>query len=235
MVLNTGGARTETFEMGIFRRVQQVLADPNLAFLLLSIATLGLVYELATPGLGAGGIVAAIGYVLAFVSLAVLPLDVVGVVFIVLGAALFVAEVFSPGLGVAAAGGAVMFALGGVFLVDDAPGIGISLAAVLPITIATALLSIVASRLALRARAAPSTLTGHGTLVGHTATVRITKGGPQAFVAGSWWRVQLPDGSLDEGERIRVRDVEDLVLIVERSADEARDNDLQPNPNEEIQ
>ena len=236
VVLDTADARVDTLEMGGFRRVQQVLADPNIAFLLLSIATLGLVYELATPGLGAGGIIAAIGYVLAFFSLAVLPLDVVGVVFIVLGAALFVAEVFSPGLGVAAAGGALMFALGGVFLIDDTPGIEISIAAVLPITLATALMTIVASRFALRARAAPSTLTGEDALVGQTATVRITNGGNQAFVAGSWWRVRLPEGSLADGERVRVLRVEELALVVERTSSEAIGHeDLQPNQNEEAQ
>ena len=55
---------------------------------------------------------AALGYVLSFVALAVLPIDVVGIVFIIFGGVLFVAEVFSPGMGVAAAGRAVMLALG---------------------------------------------------------------------------------------------------------------------------
>jgi membrane-bound serine protease (ClpP class) len=216
VLLHTAGAGVDSFDMGLFRRIQQFLADPNLAFLLLSLATLGLIYELATPGLGAGGIIAAAGYVLAFVGLAVLPINAVGIVFVVLGAMLFVAEVFSPGLGIAAAGGAIMFALGGVFFVDDAPGIEVSLAAVLPIAVATALMCAFAGRLALRSRATPSVLTGVGTLIGQTVTIRVADGHPQTFIEGSWWRARLPEGALADGDITRVRAVEDLELIVER-------------------
>jgi membrane-bound serine protease (ClpP class) len=232
VVLRTAGAEVESFDMGLFRRVQQFLADPNLAFLLLSLATLGLVYELATPGLGAGGIIAAAGFVLAFVGLAVLPINAVGIVFVVLGAMLFVAEVFSPGLGIAAAGGAIMFALGGVYFVDDAPGIGVSLAAVLPIAIATAALCAFAGRLALRSRATPSTLTGAGTLIGQTGTIRVATGHPLAFIEGSWWRARLPEGALAEGDIVKVRAVEDLELVVER-VERAKTEDSEiHNPNE---
>jgi membrane-bound serine protease (ClpP class) len=129
---------------------------------------------------------------------------------------LFLAEVFSPGLGIAAAGGAIMFALGGVFFVDDAPGIDVSLAAVLPIALATAVLCAFAGRLALRSRATPSTLTGAGMLIGQTATIRVAAGPPQAFIEGSWWRARLPGGTLVDGDIVRVRAVEDLDLVVER-------------------
>ena len=236
VVMRTAGASVDSFDMGLFRRIQQLLADPNLAFLLLSLATLGLVYELATPGLGAGGIIAAVGYVLALVGLAVLPINAVGIVFVVLGAMLFVAEVFSPGLGIAAAGGAIMFALGGVFFVDDAPGIEVSLAAVLPIAIATAAMCAFAGRLALRSRATSSTLTGVGTLIGQTVTIRVTDGPPQTFIEGSWWRARLPEGSLVHGDIVRVRAVEDLELVVERldraATEQATHNH---NQNEDIQ
>ncbi|MEO8693747.1 MAG: nodulation protein NfeD [Acidimicrobiales bacterium] len=233
-VLHTAGAGIDSFDMGLFRRVQQFLADPNLAFLLLSIATLGLIYELATPGLGAGGIIAATGFVLAMVGLAVLPINAVGIVFVVLGVMLFVAEVVSPGLGIAAAGGAVMFALGGVYFVDDAPGIEVSLAAVLPVAIATAALCALAGRLALRSRAAPSTLTGVGALIGQTVTIRVAAGRPQAFVEGSWWRARLPGGSLVDGDIARVRTVEDLELIVDR-LDTSPTEQVTHNQNKEIQ
>ena len=157
VVLDTADAGVESFGMSPFRRVQQFLADPNLAFLFLSIATLGLMFEFAAPGLGAGAIVALVGFVLAFVGLAVLPVNIVGVVFMFLGALLLIAELFTPGFGVAAAGGLVMFALGGVFLVDDAPGLESSLAAVLlPVSIAAAAMCILAGWLAYRSRRAPS-------------------------------------------------------------------------------
>jgi membrane protein implicated in regulation of membrane protease activity len=109
-----------------------------------------------------------------------------------------------------------MFALGGVFIVDDAPGLEVSLAAVLPIAIATAVMCALAGRLALRSRATPSTLTGAGALIGQIAVIRDTTGHPQALVDGSWWRARLPEGSLADGDVVRVRAVEDLDLVVER-------------------
>ena len=83
---DTAGADVESFDMGLFRRIQQFLADPNLAFFLLSLATLGLVYELATPGTRCRRHRCRGRFRAAFVVLAVLPLDAVGVVFVVLGA-----------------------------------------------------------------------------------------------------------------------------------------------------
>lgn len=52
-----------------------VLADPNLAFLFLSIGTLGLVYEFASPGVGAGGAVGVTLILLALFGLSVLPVN----------------------------------------------------------------------------------------------------------------------------------------------------------------
>ena len=216
VLLRTAGATVDSYEMGLFRRIQQFLADPNLTFVLLSLATLGLVYELATPGLGAGAILCAAGFALAFVGLAVLPINVVGVVFLLLGSMLLVAELFSPGVGVAAASGAVMFALGGIFLVDDAPGIDVSLGVVLPMTATLAILCLVAGSLALRSRSAPSILTGVGPLIGRIGTIRTRTGQPQALIEGSWWRARSRQGSLSDGDVVRVEAVEELELIVER-------------------
>jgi membrane-bound serine protease (ClpP class) len=145
---------------------------------------------------------------------------------------LFVAEVFSPGLGVAAAGGAVMFALGGVYFVDDAPGIDVSLAAVLPIAILTAALCAFAGRLALRSRATPSTLTGTGALIGQTGTIRVATDHPLAFIEGSWWRARLPEGALAEGDIVKIRAVEDLELVVERVERATTEDSEIHNPNE---
>ena len=90
--------------MGVLREIEQFLADPNIAFLLLSIGTLGLIYELATPGLGVGGALGLTFILLAMFGLAVLPVGAAGIMFLVLAAALFIAEVAAPGIGLAAAG-----------------------------------------------------------------------------------------------------------------------------------
>lgn len=218
--LRTADAVVDEQDMGVFRSIQQILADPNIAFLLLSIGTLGLVYELASPGIGVGAVLGLTFVTLGLFGLAVLSVNLVGVVFLLLAAALFLAEVFAPGLGLAAGGGAFALVLSGVFLFDDAPGLEISLAVVLPAAIVVASFVVVAGRFAMRARRSPSTTTGSGLLVGRTATVRNDRGRPQVFVGGAWWSVHPRETGtvLDDGIDVEVVDVEGLTLVVAPAA-----------------
>ncbi len=216
VTLDTAGAAVDSFDMGFLRRVQQRLADPNLAFLFLSIGTLGIIYELASPGIGIGGVVGAVLILLALFGVSVLPVNTVGVVLLLLAAALFVAELFAPGVGIAAAGGAVLLVLSGVFLFDDAPGLEVSLAVIGPIAAVTGAAVVLAGRLVLSSRDAPSTTTGSGRLVGREATVRRAEGRTgQVLMEGAWWRVRSTDQELAAGAVVRVVDIEGLELIVE--------------------
>src|SRR5690554_725931 len=148
VTLETAGAEVVERDMSAFRRLLQWLADPNLAFLFLSLGTLAIIYELATPGIGVGGGLGAVLLVLALFSLAVLPVDAVGLVFLVVAAVLFVVEVLAPGIGAAAALGAVSLALAGVFLFrDEGPGVSLSLAAVVPVVVVVGGAVVLAGRL----------------------------------------------------------------------------------------
>lgn len=213
--LRTAGAGVDELEMGLFRRILQLLADPNLAFLFLTLGTLGLLYELATPGVGAGGILAVILVALALFSLSVLPVNAVGLLLLALAAGLFVAELFAPGVGAFAALGAGSLLLSGLFLFDDATGVSVSLAVVLPTSAVALVAAVVAGRLALRSRQAPPAHSGVGALIGRTAEVRRPYGDrPQAFVEGAWWALRA-DRPLRTGQRVHVVDVDGLDLVVE--------------------
>lgn len=216
--LATAGAIVERHNMSALRSIQQFLANPNIAFLLLSIGTLGLIYELATPGLGVGGVLGATFIVLAMFGLAVLPVNVVGVVFLLLAVALFIAEVAAPGIGLAAAGGAFALVLSGIFLIDtDAPGLQISAAVVVPSALVVAAFVVIAGRIAMRARTAPSSTTGPGLFVGRQATVRYTGTNAHVFIQGAWWGVRLarPDDVMVDGSSVEVVDIDGLTLIVD--------------------
>ncbi|HLU52970.1 MAG TPA: nodulation protein NfeD [Acidimicrobiia bacterium] len=209
--LHTARAVAERYEVGAFRKVLARIADPNIAFLLLSFGTLAIVYEAANPGLGFAGIVGVISILLGFFALSVLPVTAVGVALLILAAALFIGEIFVPGVGVLAAGGTISLLLAGLFLFEDAPSIRA------PILWPTALIlgaaSLVAGRMAWRARRAPST-TGIETLIGREVVVRPrdTSAG-DAFVDGAWWRVRAESGELAEGPA-EVVDIDGLTLIV---------------------
>lgn len=219
VVLRTAGATVDDHDLGVLRSIQQQLADPNIAFLLLSIGTLGLIYELASPGVGVGGALGLTFILLALFGLAVLPVDIVGVLFLLLAAALFVAEVVAPGLGLAAAGGALSLVLSGIFLFDETPGLELSLLVVLPAAGVVAGFVVIAGRFALRARRAPSTTTGAGLLLGWQGAARLNGGEPQAFVQGAWWSLRPRDRDtvIEDGSTVEVVDVDGLHLIVTSS------------------
>jgi membrane-bound serine protease (ClpP class) len=215
VTLRTAGAAVDIYDMGLFRQVLQWLANPTVAFLLMSVGTLGIIYELASPGIGVGGIVGAVFILLALFGLAVLPVSAVGFVFLLLALVLFAAELFAPGIGVFAALGAVCLVLSGVFLFRDTPDLQVSMAALLPTAAVIGGGVIIAGRFAVRARLAPVTTSGPGQFVGRTVTVGSTTGNAgQAFVEGAWWRAQA-GGRLQEGDVVRVVELDGLTLVVE--------------------
>jgi len=216
VVLPTEDAVVVEHEMGLLRSVQQLLAGPNLAFLFLSIGTLAILYELASPGVGGGAVVGGICVVLALFGLAELRVNIARLLLLAVAAGLFLAEVFAPGVGIAAAGGALAPALSGVFLVDDASGLEVSLAVLVPIATVVGLGVIIAGRLAMRARREPSTTTGPGLYAGKEGEVRIVRLRPNVHIEGAWWNARTADGRpLAPGSRVRVLDMDGLDLIVE--------------------
>lgn len=214
--LNTADASIDEFDLSLFRRVLQYLADPNLAFILLSVGTLALIYELASPGGGVAGVLGVLMIVVALFSLAVLPINLVGLIFLAVAIGCFIAELYAPGVGVFAFLGAGALVLSGLFLFsEEGPGVSLSLAAVLPTAVVVAGGVLVAGRLALRSRKARMAL-GMEHLVGQEVVVaHADEAGAQARVEGAWWNVRPTRGRLQPGQRVRICRTEDLTLIVE--------------------
>lgn len=212
ITLETAGAETISYEMGFSRRILERLADPNLAFLFLSLGTLAIVYEVANPGMGLGGIMGVIMLILGFFSLAVLPFNLAGAALLLLAGALFVAELFVPGVGVFAAGGSIALVLGGIFLFEGS--LAISPAVFVPVAAVVGLGTMFAGRLAWRARSAPS-VSGEGALIGTVTEVRNADGTTgQALVQGAWWRLRS-EHDLEPGQVVEVVGMDGLELIVE--------------------
>lgn len=214
VTLSTANASVVRHELGTFRSIQQWLADPNLAFLFMSLGTLAIVYELANPGVGAGGIAGAIMLILAFFSLSVLPVNVVGVLLLVLAAGLFISEIFVPGVGVLAGGGVVALILGGVFLFRGS--VGIDAYVLWPVALVVGGTALLIARFAWRTRRAPRIAPGD-VVLGQSATVRPSTGAqPQVFLEGAWWEVRRSDeGPLAAGDEVTVVGREGLHLVVE--------------------
>ena len=214
--LTTEGASVSRHEMGPFRSVLGRLADPNLAFIFLSIGTLAIIYEAANPGLGFSGIAGVILLVLAFFALSVLPVRGAGIALFILAVGLLVAELFVPGIGVLGAGGTIALLLSGLFLFEG--DVRVNPAVLWPSALLLGATSIIAGRAAFKARMQPPT-TGAETMIGKVITVTQTGNRTSAFLDGAWWEVKARGGELRGGGVAKVVAIEGIQLVVEEVGD----------------
>lgn len=229
VTLRTADAEVVRDDLGFFEDVRQTLANPELAFLFLSLGTLAVLYELAAPGVGLAGVIGTVLLILGFTALSVLPFNVGGLLLVLLAAALFAAEVFTAGFGVFAVGGTVSLVFGGLLLFDgDAD---VDPAVLWPVAAVTGAGALLAGRLAWRARRGTPT-TGQEALAGRTAVVHHTDGTTgQAWVEGAWWTVRTRGAALRPGQTVRIVDRDGLELLVEdASGDTPPDRKPPPDP-----
>jgi membrane-bound serine protease (ClpP class) len=213
LVLRTAGAQVDDLELSFWERARDLLIDPNLITLFLSIGIIGIVVELWSPGLVFPGTVGAISLILGLYGLQVLPVSLAGLMLMALAIAFFVAEAFVPTHGALAVGGGVLFVLGSLILFDPAgDAYQVSLPVALGIALALVLLIGVALTRVVRVARAPVAV-GTGGLVGIEGVVRRPG---LVLVNGELWRARTADGApLNAGERVKVEQVEeDLRLVV---------------------
>ena len=114
--LDTAGLTVTTIERTPVERFIGFLANPNIAFLLLTVGGIGILIELFSPGLIGPGAVGVIALALAFLAFGNLPVNWVGVCLIILAMALFYLEAQAPGIGIFGVSGAVAFIIGAFLL-----------------------------------------------------------------------------------------------------------------------
>jgi membrane-bound serine protease (ClpP class) len=216
-VLDTDGLRAERRDMPLQYEIQQLLVNPNVAFLLLLGGLLGIVFEVTAPGLVGPGLFGAVALVLGLYGTAQLPVTAAGAVLLLLAAGLLAAELFVASHGVLAAAGITALVAGGLLLFDTGSD---ALRVSVPIAVAAGggigAFTLVAVGKALRMRRVPAR-GGSQDLVGHTGTVRVAlEPIGQVLVAGELWRARASgDAALPAGTRVRVLRVDRLTLTVE--------------------
>lgn len=214
------------FTMSARERFLSRIVQPDALLILLLVAGLGLYVEFTHPGLVAPGVVGAISLVLALFAMQMLPVNLTGILLIVLALALFVLEAKIAGHGIFGIGGTVALLLGALLLVRSpmtTGGVGpaVAVGAAVPFALAFFLLA----RL-VRQSHRWKPVTGSERFIGLVGTVvePVEPDGGMLFVLGEWWRaVRAGDGRLGplpKGLRVRIIAVEGLRLIVE-PADEA--------------
>jgi len=197
------------------------ISDPNIAFLLLSLATLGIFIEIMNPGLIFPGVVGAICGLLAFYSLGQLPVNIAGILLIVLAFGLFIAEIFTASFGLLTGGGIIALILGGLILFPlGSPLFSINLWLLVTVATVIGLVFIfVISHVVRVHRRQPST--GREELIGKTAIVKIALN-PEGTVLfkGERWTAISEAGRIKPGEEVVITKYEDLKLHVQRKTKE---------------
>jgi membrane-bound serine protease (ClpP class) len=137
--LHTASATTTSVEMTWQQRVLSAIAHPQIAYLLLTLGTLGLTIELWSPGSILPGVAGGICLLLAFFAFQVLPVSYAGVLLILFGLGLLVLEVKVTSFGLLGVGGVIALFLGSMMLIDSpAPELQIGLRLIVPTTLGIA-------------------------------------------------------------------------------------------------
>ena len=202
------------------------LTDPQVAYMML-MGSLGLLYfELTHPGAIVPGVVGGVGLLISLVSLHKLDVWWGGLLLMILGMILLVAEAFTPSFGFLGFGGFVSFLLGSIFLYNPmSTGYVLPLGFLLPVLLIFIVAVIGVAYLALQSRTVRKS-TGASSLEGQRGEVisveNLTGKKGQGRVQGELWQIESKQ-KLQPGEAFQVLKVEGLVLKVEPSADAVKE------------
>jgi membrane-bound serine protease (ClpP class) len=214
VVLRTKGAPLKETPMGWRLEALKALSDPNIAFILMTIGTIGLIAELYNPGAILPGIVGAISLILAFYSLQTLPINYAGVLLIILGIVLFILEIKVVSYGLLSLGGIAAMTLGALLLVKtDVPFMKVSLSVILPTVVTFGALLLTITWLAVKSQMRRP-VTGAESMVGSIAVAK-TDVAPRGkvFLQGELWDA-VSEEPIQEGEEAEVKAVAGLTLTV---------------------
>lgn len=217
MKLRTKGAKIVSIKPDWRTALLDVITNPNVAFLLMSLGTYGLIYECVHPGAIAPGVIGAICLLLGLFAMNVLPINYAGLSLMVLGIGLMAGEAFAPSFGALGIGGAVSFAVGATMLIDSSdPSFAIDPWMIAGVTLASVAFLSVLLAVALRAQRRP-TVTGVEEMKAAVAEVLDwSQGQGQVRVTGEIWmaRAAAPDFIINTGDKVKVVDIEGLKLVV---------------------
>lgn len=223
-VLETKGAEIVHIKSNVFDRILEVIVDPTIAYILMTIGLLGLYFEFSNPGAILPGVIGGISLILAFFAFQALPINYAGVLLILLAMILFILEVKFPSHGILTIGGVVAMFLGSIMLINSsAPYMKISLSVIISTVGATAAFFLFAVGAGIRAQRRQAT-TGMEGMVGLVA-VATEPLAPEGLVkvAGEIWKARLAPTAVEAGmekvnpnERVKVVGVENLTLLVSK-------------------
>ena len=213
--LSTKDSQVEEIPLTSREKFLDTIIDPNIAYLLLTLGFLGLIFEVTHPGFGFPGIAGVICLIFSFYALSILPVNYAGLTLVIFGIIFFIVEAFTPTFGLFTLGGVAAFFLGSVMLFNQPQFIKVSYKFILPLVLALAGLSLfILGKVIATLRLKPRV--GQEALIGQEATaltnIRAKKSG-KVFLEGGIWIAQA-DEKISKGQVVIVTKASGLKLQV---------------------
>jgi membrane-bound serine protease (ClpP class) len=217
-ILHTRGANIQFLGMGFTEKLLNIISDPDIAYILLMLGLLGLLFELFNPGIIFPGIIGFISLVLAFYALNTLPVNYAGLALIVFGVVLLLLEIKVVSHGMLAIGGIVALLTGSLMLIRPGSGLElmrISRALIISTVAITSGFFLFVIGMGIKAQRRKP-VTGIKALIGEPA-VTLDELNPSGRVSihGEIWNAISVSGMIHIEEKVRVREVKNLILYVE--------------------
>ena len=206
-----------SFELSARQKFLARIVEPDMFFLLLILGTLGLYAEFTHPGAVVPGVVGGICAVLALYAMHLLPVNIAGMLLIVIAVTMFVLEAKFTSHGILLAGGVIAMIFGAIFLIRSPLTTGgVSLGMAVAVTLPFAAISVFLMRLVLRSRKWKQAAGAEELMGEHGVAATGLKSGVegQIRIHGETWRA-VANQDVAAGAAVRVRSMDGLTLYVE--------------------
>ncbi len=216
VTLEIGDASVYHVDMTWMEQFLFAITDPNIAFVLMGLATLGLFVEISNPGLIFPGVVGGISAILAFYSLGNLPVDIAGILLVIGAFGLFITEAFTASFGLLTGSGIIALVLGSLIMFKGGPLFQIDAWLIVVLAVGFVVISVFVVSRMIASRRQPVG-TGREQLIGMTAEVKTTLD-PEGtiFFKGELWAAVSESGRIESGESVVVDRIERLKSYVSR-------------------
>jgi len=220
VILDTTEYGTTRNEMNAVEKFLQTISDPNIAYILFTLATIGLITEISNPGMVFPGVVGGISLLLAFYSLGVLNAYWGGIALILLAVGLFIAEYFTSSFGLLTAGGIISLVAGSLILFSHSPGIEVDWRLIAGVAVGFTAFAVFVLGAIIRGQRRRKA-TGAEGMIGTTAIAKTPIDPTGTVLAeGELWTAASEGGRVAPGEEVTITKVEGLKLWVAKKPKE---------------
>jgi membrane-bound serine protease (ClpP class) len=218
VVIDTTNYGSTRNEMNDVEKFLHAISDPNIAYILLTLATIGLITEISNPGLVLPGVVGGISLFLAFYSLGVLNAYWGGIALILLAMGLFIAEFFTHSFGLLTVGAIASLVMGSLILFSGTPEIEVNRGLIAGVTAGVTAFAVFVIGAIVRGQRRRK-VTGSEGMIGEIAIAKTPLDPTGTVLAqGELWTATLDGGRVAPGEEVTISKVEGLKLQVTKKS-----------------